>query len=165
MAVQARGPLSRSVAETATDLWNDSCGVTELEAAIALGAVGATANPTIVGDVWKGDPATWQAATRDLAAAHPAWTEIDLAWAIVEAMSLRAAPLLQPAFERTGGRQGRLSMQTDPTFWRTPDRMLEQGIHFDGLAPTCGVEVVYRYDPPRAANDRLGNLRRAEGKG
>ena len=81
MAARARGPLSRSVAETATDLWNDSCGVAELEAAIALGAVGATANPTIVGDVWKGDPATWQAATRDLAAAHPAWTEIDLAWA------------------------------------------------------------------------------------
>ena len=106
MAARAPGPLSRSVAETATDLWNDSCGVAELEAAIALGAVGATANPTIVGDVWKGDPATWQAATRDLAAAHPAWTEIDLAWGIVEAMSLRAAPLLLPAFDRTGGRQG-----------------------------------------------------------
>ena len=55
-------------------------------------------------------------------------------------MSLRAAPLLLPAFERTGGRQGRLSMQTDPTFWRTPDRMLEQGIHFDGLAPNIIVK-------------------------
>jgi transaldolase len=110
MAARAPGPLSRSVAETATDLWNDSCGVAELEAAIVLGAVGATANPTIVGDVWKSDPATWQAATRDLAAVHPAWTEIDLAWGIVEAMSLRAAPLLMPVFERTGGRQGRLSM-------------------------------------------------------
>jgi len=140
MAARVPGPLSRSVAETATDLWNDSCGVAELEAAIALGAVGATANPTIVGDVWKGDPATWQAATRDLAAAHPAWTEIDLAWGIVEAMSLRAAPLLLPVFERTGGRQGRLSMQTDPTLWRTPDRMLEQGIHFDGLAPNIIVK-------------------------
>jgi transaldolase len=43
-------------------------------------------------------------------------------------------------FERTGGRQGRLSMQTDPTFWRTPDRMLEQGIHFDGLAPNIIVK-------------------------
>ena len=140
MTARAPGPLSRSVAETATDLWNDSCGVAELEAAIALGAVGATANPTIVGDVWKGDPATWRAATLDLAAVHPAWTEIDLAWGIVEAMSLRAAPLLLPAFERTGGRQGRLSMQTDPTLWRTPDRMLEQGLHFDGLAPNVIVK-------------------------
>ncbi|MGZ6260992.1 MAG: transaldolase family protein, partial [Candidatus Limnocylindrales bacterium] len=135
-----QGPLARTVATTATDIWNDSCAVDELEYAIANGAVGATANPTIVHDVWKADPARWRAATRDLAAEHPAWTEVDLAWAIVEAMSLRAAPLLLPAFERFGGRQGRLSMQTNPTFWRTPEPMLAQGVHFDGLAPNIIVK-------------------------
>ena len=140
MAVNARGPLARTVAETATDLWNDSCAVDELEAAIAIGAVGATANPTIVSDVWKADAARWRAITQERAQEHPAWTEIDLAWAIVEAMSLRAAPLLLPAFERTGGRQGRLSIQTDPTLWRTPDRMLEQGARFDALAPNIIVK-------------------------
>ena len=31
-------------------------------------------------------------------------------------------------------------MQTDPTFFRSPDRMLEQGIHFDGLAPNIIVK-------------------------
>ena len=127
-------PLARTVAETATDIWNDSCAVDELEYAIANGAVGATANPMIVSDVWKSDPGRWRAATRELADAHPDWTEVDLAWAVVEAMSLRAAPLLLPAFERFGGRQGRLSMQTNPTFWRTPEAMLEQGVHFDSLA-------------------------------
>lgn len=140
MAVSVRGPLARTVAETATDLWNDSCAVGELEAAIAIGAVGATANPTIVSDVWKADTARWRAATQELAQEHPAWTEIDLAWAIVEAMSLRAAPLLLPAFERTDGRQGRLSIQTDPTLWRTPDRMLDQGVRFDALAPNIIVK-------------------------
>jgi transaldolase len=133
-------PLARTVAETATDIWNDSCNVDELAYAIEHGAVGATANPTIVSDVWKSDPARWRTATRDLAAEHPAWTEIDLAWAIVEAMSLRAAPLLLPAFERFGGRQGRLSMQTNPTFWRTPEPMLAQGVRFDGLAPNIIVK-------------------------
>jgi transaldolase len=136
----ALSPLARTVAETATDIWNDSCAVDELEYAIANGAVGATANPTIVHDVWKADPAHWRAATRDLAADHPAWTEIDLAWAVVEAMSLRAAPLLLPAHDRSGGRQGRLSMQTDPTFWRTPDAMLAQGVHFASLAPNIIVK-------------------------
>ena len=134
MGAKARGPLARSVAETATDLWNDSCSVPELEAAIAIGAVGATANPTIVSDVWRSEPGRWRNATQAIALAHPDWTETDLAWAIVEAMSLEAAPLLLPTFERTGGRQGRLSIQTDPTLWRTPDRMLAQGIRFAGLA-------------------------------
>jgi transaldolase len=140
MDIVALSPLARTVAETATDIWNDSCAVDELEYAIANGAVGATANPTIVSDVWRADPARWRATTSDLAARHPTWTEIDLAWAIVEAMSLEAAPLLLPAFERFGGRQGRLSMQTNPIFWRTPEPMLAQGVHFDGLAPNIIVK-------------------------
>jgi transaldolase len=133
-------PLARTVRETATDIWNDSCALDELTYAIANGAVGATANPTIVSDVWKQEPALWRSKTRELASAHPAWTEVDLAWAIVEAMSLRGAPLLLPAFEQSHGRQGRLSMQTDPTLWRTPDAMLAQGVHFDGLAPNIIVK-------------------------
>jgi transaldolase len=136
----ADSPLGRTIATTATDIWNDSCAVDELEYAISYGAVGATANPTIVTDVWKADPAHWRNRVRVLADERPNTTEIDLTWAIVEEMSLRAAPLLLPAFEATGGRQGRLSMQTDPTFFRAYDRMLEQGIGFAGLAPNIIVK-------------------------
>ncbi len=134
------GPLGRTVAATPTDIWNDSCAVDELEYAIAFGAVGATANPTIVHDVWKKDPGHWRERTRALATEHPAWTEVDLAWAVVEEMSLRGAKLLEPAFVEHGGRKGRLSMQTNPTFFRTPDRMLEHGVHFDSLAPNIIVK-------------------------
>ena len=130
----ADSPLGRTIETTATDIWNDSCAVDELEYAISYGAVGATANPTIVSDVWKAEPAHWRARTRALATERADATEVDLAWAIVEEMSLRAAPLLLPAFERSGGRQGRLSMQTDPTLYRSFDRMVAQGVHFDGLA-------------------------------
>jgi transaldolase len=136
----ADSPLGRTIATTATDIWNDSCAVDELEYAISYGAVGATANPTIVTDVWKADPAHWQNRVRVLADERPNTTEIDLTWAIVEEMSLRAAPLLLPAFEATGGRQGRLSMQTDPTFFRAYDRMLAQGIGFARLAPNIIVK-------------------------
>jgi transaldolase len=136
----ADSPLGRTIAMTATDIWNDSCAVDELEYAISYGAVGATANPTIVTDVWQSDPAHWRDRARALADERSNATEVDLAWAIVEEMSLRAAPLLLPAFEASGGRQGRLSMQTDPTFFRAYDRMLEQGIGFDRLAPNIIVK-------------------------
>jgi transaldolase len=126
-------PLQQTAA-TATDIWNDSCAVNELTYAIEHGAVGATANPTIVHDVWKKDPARWVARVRELADRRPTATEVELAWAIVEEMSLEGARLLEPAFERLGGRQGRLSMQTNPTFWRSPGPMLEQGLHFNSLA-------------------------------
>jgi transaldolase len=136
----ADSPLGRTVATTATDIWNDSCSVEELEYAISYGAVGATANPTIVVDVWKAEPGYWRERVRTLAAERPDATEVDLAWAIVEEMSLRAAPLLRPAFDDSGGRRGRLSMQTDPTLFRSFDRMLAQGEHFASLAPNIIVK-------------------------
>lgn len=136
----AAGPLARTVATTPTDIWNDSCAVDELEYAIGFGAVGATANPTIVHDVWKKDPGRWRERVRELAAEHATWTEVDLAWAVVEEMSVAGAKLLEPTSVREGGRKGRLSIQTNPTFWRTPDRMLEQGVHFDTLAPNVIVK-------------------------
>lgn len=127
-------PLGRTIASTATDIWNDSCSVPELEYAISFGAVGATANPTIVSDVWRSDPAHWRERVRSLAADRPGSTEVDLAWAIVEEMSLAGARLLERAFERSAGRAGRLSMQTDPTLYRSTDRMVAQGAGFDRLA-------------------------------
>src|SRR6188508_894476 len=137
--VRALSPLQQTAA-TATDIWNDSCAVDELEYAIEHGAVGATANPTIVHDVWKKDPARWGQRVRELADAMPGATETHLAWAIVEEMSRESAPLLMPAFEQYGGKQGRLSMQTNPTYWRSPEPMLGQGIHFTEVAPNIIVK-------------------------
>ncbi|HKG56922.1 MAG TPA: transaldolase family protein [Candidatus Limnocylindrales bacterium] len=146
MDVMTLSPLARTVATTATDIWNDSCSVEELQYAIANGATGATANPTIVHDVWKQDPATWRARVRQLGIEHPRWTEIDLAWAVVADMSVRGANLLEPIFVANGGRKGRLSVQTDPTLYRDADRMVEQAAGFDALAPN----VIVKFPATRA---------------
>jgi len=143
-------PLGRTIATTATDIWNDSCSIPELEYAISYGAVGATANPTIVTDVWKQEPARWRDRVRSLAAERVEVTESDLAWAVVEEMSIAGARLLEPAFRAFGGRQGRLSVQTDPTLYRTPDAMLAQGVHFTTLAPNIIVKF-----PATAAGIRV----------
>jgi transaldolase len=137
--VRLLSPLQQTAA-TATDIWNDSCAVDELAYAIEHGAVGATANPTIVHDVWKKDPDRWSGRVRELAGERPDATEIELAWAVVEEMSRAGARLLEPAFKRFGGRQGRLSMQTNPTLWRSARPMLEQGLHFASVAPNIIVK-------------------------
>jgi transaldolase len=136
----AASPLGRTVAQHPTDIWNDSCAVDELAYAVAFGAVGATANPTIVVDNWKRDPPHWAERVRALAAGRPAATERELAWDIVAEMSVAAAPLLLPAFEASGGRAGRLSVQTDPTLFGDSDAMVEQGVGFDRLAPNVIVK-------------------------
>ncbi|MBA2632749.1 MAG: transaldolase [Chloroflexi bacterium] len=133
-------PLGRTVSETATDVWNDSCNVDELRYAVAFGAVGATANPTIVVDNWNGDPARWASRVRELAVEQPSWSERELAWGIVAEMSVRAAPLLLPVFESSGGRAGRLSVQTDPTLFRDAPAMVTQAFGLTGLAPNVIVK-------------------------
>jgi transaldolase len=146
----ALSPLQRTAA-TATDIWNDSCDVDELAYAIEHGAVGATANPTIVHDVWKKDPDRWSARVRELAARQPHATEVELAWDIVAEMSIAGARLLEPAFERFGGRQGRLSMQTNPTFWRSPELMLTQAIGFMAVAPN----IIVKFPATRAGIETM----------
>jgi transaldolase len=140
MDTMTLSPLARTVAETATDVWNDSCAVDELEYAVANGATGATANPTIVHDVWKKDPGHWRGRARSIADANLTFTERDIAWAVVEEMSIRGAKLLEPIFVREGGRKGRLSVQTDPTLFRNTGAKVDQGSGFDRLAPNVVVK-------------------------
>jgi transaldolase len=140
MKTMTLSPLARTVAQTPTDIWNDSCAVDELAYAIANGATGATANPTIVQDVWKKDPPHWRDRVRALARENAAWSERDLAWAVVAEMSARGAQLLVDIFLRELGRKGRLSVQTDPTLFRNAAAMVDQAAGFDRLAPNIIVK-------------------------
>ncbi len=133
-------PLARMVQGTATDYWNDSCAQDDLAYAIERGAVGATSNPTIVLEVMQKEGSRWTGRVRSLAAEHPDWTEFELTWAIVEEMAVGGAALLYPIFKRETGRVGRLSIQTNPSFYPDEGRMLEQGLRFSRLAPNSQVK-------------------------
>jgi transaldolase len=56
-------------------------------------------------------------------------------------MAVRGARRLDPVFERTGGRRGRLSIQVDPARYRDIDAMLVQAARFHGLAPNIQVKL------------------------
>jgi len=133
-------PLSRMVAATPTDYWNDSCASEELAYAVARGATGATSNPTIVLEVLAKERSRWIPRIRQLVEENPAWTEVEVTWALVEEMAVHGAAVLEPVFRAEHGRKGRLSLQTNPANYRNADRMLEQGIRFAGLAPNIQVK-------------------------
>ena len=134
-------PLLRTVTTTLTDVWNNSCSIEELEYAIANGAVGATTNPSIVLAVLKKEYERWLELLKTLVEAHPTESEDAIAWMLIEAVGLNAAKLLMPVFEREGGRKGRLSMQTNPVHYRNSERLVEQAVHFAGLAPNVQVKI------------------------
>ncbi|HLY14941.1 MAG TPA: transaldolase family protein [Candidatus Limnocylindrales bacterium] len=133
-------PLGLMARTTPTQYWNDSCSIAELEYAVANGAVGATSNPTIVGEVLKKEADTWLPRIRAIQAERPAASDLDITWQVIEEMAVRGAAILAPICEQSAGRTGRLSIQTNPTEFRSSERMLEQGRRFAGLAPNIQVK-------------------------
>ena len=136
-----RSPLSEMVETTPTDYWNDSCSIEELTYAIANGAVGATSNPTIVGEVLAKEMDDWRGRIVEIARSNATGTEDEVPWALIEEMAANASKLLLPVFEREGGRKGRLSIQTSPKLYRDPGRLVDQAVHFHGLSPNMQVKL------------------------
>ncbi|MFQ6171046.1 transaldolase family protein [Oryzobacter sp. R7] len=134
-------PLRTMTETTPTALWNDSSTLSELTAAIGWGAVGATCNPVIALAAIRADLPRWQARIAELALAHPTATESQLGWLVVEEVSVEAARLLEPAFAEHRGRNGRLSMQTDPRLHRDAAALVAQAEHFASLAPNVIVKI------------------------
>jgi transaldolase len=140
-SVTYRSPLLQMTQTTPTSLWNDSASIDELTYAIENGAVGATCNPVIALAVLKGDMPTWRPRAESLVRQLSSATEDTIAWQLVEELSVRAARLLEPIFEAHGGRNGRLSIQTDPRFFRNTEAIVEQALAFDRLAPNMIVKI------------------------
>ncbi len=134
-------PLLRMTENTPTVLWNDSADPRELSEAIGWGAVGATCNPVIALAALKADRPTWAQRITEYAAAHPTATEDEIGWAMVKDLSVEAAQLLVPAFESYEGRNGRLSIQTDPRVYRDTHTLVEQAVEFSALAPNMIVKI------------------------
>lgn len=140
-AVGAVSPLLETARNTPTCLWNDSADPAELTEALSWGIVGATCNPVIALAAIKADLPTWTARIAELAAQNPTATEDAIGWMVVEELSVGAARLLEPAFREHNGRNGRLSIQTDPRLHRDSEALVEQAVRFSGLADNMIVKI------------------------
>ena len=124
-----------------TDYWNDSCAKSDLEYAIARGAVGATTNPIIVGSVFNREKADWNDRVYEIVGEMPYGSEEDVAWKLIEEMGVRGARMLEPIFDKYKGKKGRISIQTNARNYRNAEKMIAQAIHFNSLAPNMNVKM------------------------
>lgn len=129
-----------------TVLWNDSADPKELKDALSWGIVGATCNPVIALSALKADREHWISRIKDYAKSHPAATDDEIGWAMVKELSINAAKLLEPEFEKQNGRNGRLSIQTDPRNFRNAKVLVEQAVELSKLAKNMIVKIPVTYE-------------------
>ena len=136
-----KSPLHEMTATTPTCLWNDSASVQELRYSIEHGAVGATCNPVIVLSVLKKEINAWKPRIEEVIHECPTATEDEIAWLLVREVSVKAAALLRPIFEEQRGKNGRLSIQTDPRLFRDTQALVRQAQEFSALAANMIVKI------------------------
>lgn len=140
-----KSPLKKTTEMGLTDVWNDSCSVSEIKYAIENGAVGATTNPIIVGEVLKKEFSIWKVKILELVEQIPHATEEDIAWRLIEQMAINGADVLMDIFKKENERKGRLSIQTNPKYYRNAELMTNQAIYFNSLAPNMQVKMPATY--------------------
>ena len=140
VALTYKSPLHEMTQTTPTCLWNDSASIQELTYSIEHGAVGATCNPVIALGVLKKDPEL-RAKIQALMKQKPTATEGEIAWELVQEISVQGAALLKPIFDREAGKNGRLSIQTDPRLFRNSQAIVQQAVEFASLAPNMIVKI------------------------
>jgi len=136
-----KSPLHEMTQSTPTCLWNDSASIQELRYSIEHGAVGATCNPVIVHGVLKKEMPVWKDRIRAVIEERSTATEDEIGWQLVREVSMKGAALLKPIFDSQGGRNGRLSIQTDPRLYRNSAAIVEQAEEFNRLAPNMIVKI------------------------
>jgi transaldolase len=140
-SVAYKSPLHEMTQTTPTCLWNDSASIQELTYSMEHGAVGATCNPVIVVGVLKKEINVWKDRIRAFMKEQPTATEDQIGWQLVREISIKSAALLKPIFDAQKGRNGRLSIQTDPRLYRDTRAIVAQAEEFSRLAPNMIVKI------------------------
>src|SRR4030043_1113742 len=116
--------LPEMVNTTPTEFWNDSCSIEELNYAIEHGAVGATSNPIIVRNVLKKELPIWKDRIQQIIKENSTATEDNITWQVIEEVCLKGAQLLLPTYDQFEGKNGRMSVQTNPKFYHSKELLV-----------------------------------------
>ncbi len=131
----------RETLQLGAEFWNDSCDLEHLHEAVNYGAVGATCNPVIVYQAISRQQDYWGIIARNFLREHADASDQDIAWMLVKFAGKKAAEILLPIYEKSDGKQGRISLQVNPYLYKSTSEMVKQGKELADLAPNISVKV------------------------
>lgn len=123
-----------------TKYWNDSCDLKGLEYALSNNCIGATTNPIIVKEVLQNNLPQYESTILEAIKQNPTFTEDEIAWIMIEKLAVDGAKKLQPIFDPLTG-AGRISIQTNTKYCKSPDLLVKQALYFATLAPNMQIKI------------------------
>jgi len=137
--MSGRNYLSWLAAETRTAWWHDSGDPAELDRALANGAVGVTTNPVLAAAAIRANRDRWRDGIR--AAIDGAKTPAAKAEGLSRIVVTEAAKSLEPTWRATGGAQGYVCAQVNPSLAGERAAMEDMARRLDAWAPNIAVKL------------------------
>ena len=131
--------LNWLIQNTPTVWWHDSADPVELLVALDRGAVGVTTNPFLSSIALAQNRAAWAA---DIASVLAKNLDAEMkAEELLRGIVTRAATMYQPHFERSGGKQGYVCAQVNPSRAGEREAMLAMARRFRAWSPSIAVKL------------------------
>ncbi len=137
--MNGNGYLEWVIRNTETCWWHDSAEPGELQLGLRRGAVGVTTNPYLTNLALEKNRRAWAEPIQQVLS-----QELDKerkAEALMQLVITRAAAMLHPEFERSGGRMGYVCAQVNPNRAAERDGMLAMAKRFHAWAPNIAVKL------------------------
>ncbi len=126
------------VTETPTKFWNDSAIPSEIDEAIANGAVGVTTNPVLTYKSLQAVPEFWQPQVDEIS---QELRPEERAEALLKMVATYAAKKFEPIFKETDGENGYALGQLNPAICMDADLMMAQGLRYASWAENVSVKT------------------------
>lgn len=125
-----------------TQLWNDSCGMADIDLALSRGGCGATSNPVIVGNVLRKEMYLWEERLNEIIWKEmPDATDEEICWQISKEAGLKGAKKLLPLFYESGRKKGWQAMQVNPRYYRSTEKTVAHAAELASLSENILIKM------------------------
>lgn len=125
-----------------TQLWNDSCGMADIDLALKRGGCGATSNPVIVGNVLRKEMNLWEGRFQEIIHRDmPDATDEEVCWQISKEAGVKGAERLLPLFYESNRTKGWQAMQVNPRFFRSTEKTVAHAVELASLSENILIKM------------------------
>jgi transaldolase len=133
------GYFHRVMRKTATRLWINNPTAAELKRAIEVGAISCTTNPTYGAVLLKREPGYLFALIERAIQETP--DDAEAADRVVQQASARLLTRFLPLYEKSGGTQGFVTIQSDPRQDEDADELIQAALSYRPLGPNFMAKI------------------------